>query len=103
MKLLARICLSFACLCLVPLAAGVGAALAQTAAAVIPAAAPINWLDTVKSAAGVLVTPLAISGAVSALTAFLPQGQRGTIWGFVRKVLDAVAWNWGNAANEPKV
>ncbi|NUJ79339.1 hypothetical protein HUN39_04705 [Methylocystis sp. FS] len=49
-----------------------------------------------------VATPLAISGAASALSAALPQGARGTWWGFGRKVIDAVAWNWGNAANEPK-
>lgn len=58
-----------------------------------------SWLAAIWAT---VATPLAISGAASALSAALPQGERGTLWGFARKVLDAAAWNWGNAKNEPK-
>lgn len=70
------------------------------AAAVIPAPGFIpDWAKAIWYS---IVTPFAISGVASMLSAALPQGQRGTVWGFVRKVIDAAAWNWGNAANEPK-
>jgi hypothetical protein len=75
---------------------GVTPAFAQDAAAAAPGA---SWWSSII---GVIATPLAVSGAASALAAALPQAERGTWWGFARKVIDAVAWNWGNAANEPK-
>jgi hypothetical protein len=49
-----------------------------------------------------LITPLAISGFCSFLSAILPQGEAGTVWGFMRKFLDAVALNVLNAKNAPK-
>jgi hypothetical protein len=75
---------------------GVSPAYAQEAA---QASGGPSWLTTIWAT---VATPLAISGAASALGAALPQAERGTWWGFARKVIDAVAWNWGNAANEPK-
>jgi hypothetical protein len=77
---------------------GVTPAFAQEAAA--SASGGASWWS---SALAMVATPLAISGAASALGAALPQAERGTWWGFARKVIDAVAWNWGNAANAPKV
>ncbi len=84
----------------------VGVAVAMIAAPALAAdAAPVtqswapSWLTAVWAT---VATPLAISGAASALSAALPQGERGTLWGFARKVIDAAAWNWGNAKNEPK-
>jgi hypothetical protein len=65
-----------------------------------PAPALDGLLDAIKPIA---MNALAIFGGSSVLSALLPQGERGTWWGFARKVIDAAAWNWGNATNEPKV
>jgi len=60
------------------------------------AAAPVNYWGAVQDW---LLTPAAISGFVGFLTAILPQGTPGTVWGYVRLALDFIGSNWGNAKN----
>jgi len=38
----------------------------------------------------------------SVIAAVLPQGAPGSMWSKLRAIIDAVAMNWGNAANKPK-
>lgn len=45
--------------------------------------------------------PMAIAAA-SAGAAVLPQGKPGTAWNFIRKGIDFLAFNFGNAKNLPK-
>jgi hypothetical protein len=50
-----------------------------------------------------LVGLAALITAVTAwLTAVLPQGEVGTTWGFVRRILNWFAGNVGNAKNDPQ-
>jgi len=55
------------------------------------------------------LTPGEIVGAItstisvaSILAALLPQGAPGSFWAAVRVVIDTLAQNYGNAANEKK-
>jgi hypothetical protein len=63
------------------------------------AAAPVNYWGAIQDW---LLTPAAISGFVGFLTAILPQGTPGTVWGYVRLALDFIGSNWGNAKNVTK-
>lgn len=47
-------------------------------------------------------TPAAVGWFIGLLTALAPQGNEGSAWWIVRKLLDLAANNWGNAKNAPK-
>lgn len=81
---------------LVVLASG---ALAQTTTSASIGFALPSWLSAIWS---YISTPAAVSGIVGFFMAILPQGTPGTVWGYVRVVLDFVASNWGAAKNAVK-
>lgn len=87
-------------------AAVVASDLALAQAAIATAAAPAQagfavpaWLSNIWA---YISTPAAVSGIVGFFMAILPQGSPGTVWGYVRVVLDFVASNWGAAKNIAK-
>lgn len=76
------------------------AAFAQDATVAIPVPAGLpSWATALWTT---IVTPAAVTGLVSWLVAFLPQGTPGTAWGVIRSVLDIVAANILNSKNAPK-
>lgn len=44
----------------------------------------------------------AVVAIASIVAALFPQGAEGTVWYYARKVIDALALNFGNAKNESK-
>ncbi|WP_457797654.1 hypothetical protein [Methylocystis sp. S23] len=73
-------------------------ALAQDAATIPAPDGLPAWLAPLWPA----LVPLAVSGLSSFISAILPQGQPGTVWGAVRALIDALAMNWLNAKNVKK-
>jgi len=75
------------------------AAMAQEVVAPIAEAAAvpeIGWLGLVG-----MIAPIVISAA-AAIAAVFPQGKDGGVWYYVRKVIDFLALNFGNAKNAVK-
>lgn len=61
----------------------------------------MTTIDYWNTAANVTISVLTVMGGSAGLSALLPQGVPGTAWGAVRKVLDFIGANWGNAKNLP--
>lgn len=57
--------------------------------------------DYYNTAANVAISILSTMGGSAGLAALLPKGTPGTAWGGIRKVLDFIGANWGNAKNIP--